>query len=270
MEIVKYEKPEVPEEWEYKKSVKKVKGFIYKWKNLSEEIARELWIAREVLSKEGRPKTGTKVPVLSWSKYCEDIGSQKRIVNRWLKKWYRSEYDEIESPDLPDDKYRVIYVDPPWKYSDGLMESYGSVKYHYPQMSIEELCELPIGDLVWKNAVLFLWVTAPLLEECFEVIRSWGFKYKTNIVWDKDSHNFGHYTSVRHEHLLICTKGSCTPDIDEKIGSVVKVKRSKKHSQKPEEFRDLIDKLYPNGKRIELFAREKVNGWDSWGRDEGI
>lgn len=269
MEIVKYEKPEVPEDWEYEKSVKKVKGFIYKWKNLSEEIARELWIAREVLSKEGRPKTGTKVPVLSWSQYCEDIGSQKQIVNRWLKKWYRSEHDEIESPELPENKYQVIYADPPWKYSDGLMESYGSVKYHYPQMSIEKLSELPVKDLLAKNAVLFLWVTSPLLEESFEVIKAWGFEYKASFVWDKISHNYGHYNSVRHEFLLICTKGSCLPESNELVDSVVSIKRTRKHSKKPDEFRQLIEKLYPSLKKIELFARDEVENWDSWGDEIG-
>ena len=168
-------------------------------------------------------------------------------------------------------KYRVIYADPPWSYGNsgviGETDNYGHVERHYPSMSIEELCALPVKDLAENDSVLFLWVTSPLLAECFPVITSWGFKYKTSFVWDKVKHNFGHYNSVRHEMLLICTRGSCTPDSDEKIDSVQTIERSEKHSEKPEEFRAIIDRLYPNGKRIELFSRKSADGWEGWGNE---
>ena len=88
MEIVKYNKPEIPEKWDCDKSIEKVKSFIYKWKNLTEEVAFELWIAREKLSSRYH-RDGTKVP--SWSQYCEDIGSSKQVINRWLKEWFEPE-----------------------------------------------------------------------------------------------------------------------------------------------------------------------------------
>ena len=102
--------------------------------------------------------------------------------------------------------------------------------------------ELPINDISAENAVLFLWVTSPIIEECFEVINSWGFKYKTSFVWDKVRHNMGHYNSVRHEFLLICTKGSYLPENKKLYDSVITMKRSNEHSEKPEEFRALIDR----------------------------
>ena len=105
-----------------------------------------------------------------------------------------------------------------------------------------------------------------LLEECFPLIKAWGFKYKTSMIWDKIKHNVGNYVSVRHELLLICTKGSCTPDIKKLDDSVYSEERTE-HSKKPLYFRSLIDKLYPNGNRIELFAREKAKGWDVWGNE---
>ena len=132
-------------------------------------------------------------------------------------------------------------------------------------MSIAELCALDIKGIVEDDAVLFLWVTSPLLAECWPVIEAWGFRYKTSFVWDKVRHNFGHYNSVRHELLLICTRGSCTPDDKTLHDSVVTIERTEKHSEKPEEFRKMIDELYPLGKRIELFARKKVEGWDAYG-----
>jgi N6-adenosine-specific RNA methylase IME4 len=104
------------------------------------------------------------------------------------------------------------------------------------------------------------------LKESFQVIDAWGFEYKTSFVWDKVKHNMGHYNSVRHEFLLVCTKGSCTPDVQKLFDSVQTIERTK-HSEKPEEFRKIIDTIYPNGKRIELFSRKKVDGWESFGNE---
>lgn len=169
-----------------------------------------------------------------------------------------------EAAALPDAKYRVIYADPPWKYGDQLTEDYGPVKFHYPAMTIKELCALPVRQLCETDAVLFMWVTSPLLYEAAPIIESWGFTYKTSFVWDKIKHNMGHYNSVRHEFLLICTRGSCTPDVKQLFDSVQSIERTK-HSAKPEEFRTIIDTLYPHGKRIELFARKPAENWDVWG-----
>jgi len=161
-------------------------------------------------------------------------------------------------------KYRIVYADPPWKYSNNMPEYFSEQADHYPLMAIEEICALPIKDIVEDNAVLFLWVTSPILEESFQVIKSWGFFYKSCFVWDKIKHNMGHYNSVRHEFLLIATRGSCLPDVPKLFDSVISIERTE-HSKKPEYFREIIDTIYPHGKRIELFARERVEGWDSYG-----
>ena len=164
-----------------------------------------------------------------------------------------------------DAKYRVVYADPPWAYGNRLADGYGAAENHYPTMSIEELSLLPVTEITDDNAVLFLWTTSPLLEESFAVIRAWGFKYKTSFVWDKIRHNMGHYNSVRHELLLVCTKGSCTPDVPKLFDSVVSVERTDKHSEKPEIFREMIDTLYTSGRKLELFARKTTPDWDTWG-----
>lgn len=164
-------------------------------------------------------------------------------------------------------KYQIIYADPPWKYNDKQNTKLlgGAIK-HYQTMTIKELCDLPIKELVDDNSVLFFWVTSPLLEECFPIIKSWGFKYKTSFVWDKIKHNMGHYNSVRHELLLIATRGSFTPQVRKLFDSVVSEERTE-HSRKPQIFRDIINTIYPNGNRIELFARTKTEGWDVWGNE---
>jgi N6-adenosine-specific RNA methylase IME4 len=179
-------------------------------------------------------------------------------------------------PFLETGTYRVFYADPPWRYGNsGVIndDNYGRAARHYPSMTIEALCALPVRERAAANAVLFLWVTSPLLAECFAVIEAWGFTYKALFVWDKVRHNFGHYNSVRQELLLICTRGSCTPDVPTQYDSVVSIERSARHSEKPEEFRTIIDGLYPpaprgdRNDRIELFARTSHPRWDTWGNE---
>jgi|GEM_PF-910822 len=173
----------------------------------------------------------------------------------------------IEAAHLPDAKYRVIYADPPWSYGNTMPAYFTEQAQHYRLMTLEEICALPIREMTQEDAVLFLWVTAPILMDALQVIGAWGFRYKTNIVWDKVKHNLGHYISVRHEHLLLCTRGSCLPDVNKLYDSVQVVERSDHHSEKPEAFRALIDTLYPNGRRLELFARVRVDGWDAYGNE---
>ena len=182
--------------------------------------------------------------------------------------------------ELPEGKYRVIYADPPWSYDDSgvitpeksrpdqAADPYGRAERHYPVMSIEDLCALPVQDHVTDDAVLFLWVTSPMVTECQPVIPAWGFKYKTLMVWDKVAHNYGHYVSVRQELLFICTRGSCTPDAPTPMpDSVVVERRSESHSEKPELFRKTIERLYPLGRRLELFGRREVEGWTVYGNE---
>ena len=184
----------------------------------------------------------------------------------------RMKRDEVKGKTaaLPDDKFVVIYADPPWEYSDGrtgdLMTATGAT-HHYPTMALSELKALNVPGLAADDSVLFLWATCPLLEDALELCRAWGFKYKAQFCWDKIKHNMGHYNSVRHELLLICTRGSCTPQNVKLFDSVQSIERTA-HSAKPEEFRAIIDTLYPVGNRIELFRRgDAPEGWQTWGNE---
>lgn len=187
-------------------------------------------------------------------------------TNKQRREKMKDKYDDIAFQ--VKDKYRVIYADPPWMYDKGkeLSDKYGDVSKHYPPMETEDICNLPVSELAMKDCVLFLWATAPKLPEALQVMKSWGFSYKTCVVWDKVKHNFGYYFSVRHELLLIGGVGSSTPDVSELHDSVITIERSEKHSEKPAYFRELITKMY-RGKKIELFAREKTDGWSVWGNE---
>lgn len=207
--------------------------------------------------------------IVSRSLVLEKVKAQKREELREQRD--NAIQDQIERPKTNNHvdifttgrKYRVIYADPPWSYNDKQnVEVLGGAEKHYLTMPLDDICKLPIP--AEDNSVLFIWVTSPMLEDSFKVINAWGFKYKTSFVWDKVAHNMGHYNSVRHEFLLICTRGSCTPDVAKLFDSVVSIERTE-HSRKPREFRDMIDTLYPIGNRLEMFAREAPEGWDVWG-----
>jgi len=165
----------------------------------------------------------------------------------------------------PSDKYRIVYADPPWSYSNTMPDYFGEQRDHYAVMPLADICALPVKDWVEGDAVLFLWATSPILEEAFQVVHAWGFEYKATFVWDKIKHVMGHYNSVRHELLLICTRGSCQPDEKQLIDSVQNIERAKDHSTKPVEFYDIIETLYTHGRRLEMFARSKREGWDAYG-----
>jgi site-specific DNA-methyltransferase (adenine-specific) len=168
-------------------------------------------------------------------------------------------------------KYQVIYADPPWYYNDKSKSHGGGAESHYPTMKIEELCKLNIPSA--DNSVLLLWVTYPQLEESFKVIKAWGFKYKTvAFTWVKTTLDnrilmgMGRYTRANAEICLLATKGKGCKRLNCSIKNTQLYPRQS-HSEKPSEFRDEIVKLFGDLPRIELFARQKVDGWDSIGFD---
>ena len=207
--------------------------------------------------------------------YQEIKKEEKKELQIEKKKEYEQRIETISVNEFKVDifdtkeKYRVIYADPPWSYNDKQdTPQLGGAAKHYATMSVAEICKLPINDISEKNSVLFLWVTSPLLEDAFTVIKSWGFKYKTSFVWDKVKHNMGHYNSVRHELLLIATKGSCTPDNKTLYDSVQSIERNDNHSEKPIEFLNIIDDLYNYGNKLEMFCRNiKKENWYGWGNE---
>src|SRR5262249_14628740 len=117
-------------------------------------------------------------------------------------------------------------------------------------------------------AVLFLFVPSPILKQAFQVIDAWGFEYKTAAVWRKtDGPGEGHYFRQQHEHLLLAIRGDMPPPhTNLRPVSVFDAPRGE-HSEKPNAAYELIERMYPNMPRIELFARRARPGWDRWGNE---
>lgn len=175
-------------------------------------------------------------------------------------------------------KYKIIYADPPWKYNDRRNKHTrfcGGAMAHYPVMDYREIAKIPVGGgLSGKDCVLFLWATFPMLKEALYVLEQWGFKYKTlGFSWIKTNKKngkpffgIGFYTKSNCEVCLIGVRGKTIKPITNKISSVI-ISPREEHSKKPDIVRDKIVELYGNLPRIELFAREKHNGWDAWGNE---
>ena len=190
-----------------------------------------------------------------------------RISKKFMEKRRDKRVEDLKATEFPEGKYRVIYADPPWDYKTGEnSKNTADPELQYPVMSLEAICDLPVKEIADENAVLFLWTTSYHIFESKAVLDAWGFEYKSMFIWDKVKHNMGCYNSVRHELLLIATKGSCTPDNVELIDSVQSIERTR-HSEKPEEFRKIIETLYKYGNKVECFARKQTEGWDAYGNE---
>lgn len=170
-------------------------------------------------------------------------------------------------------KYQIIYADPPWSYNDKMKGHSFSLDHEYKTMNLEDIKNLPIKDISEDDCVLFMWATNPLLPEALEVIKAWGFKYKTvAFCWVKKSingkqiHNLGKWTMGGVEVCLLATKGRPQRKV-KNIKQTFEAIRTK-HSKKPFQVRDFITDLMGEDRtKIELFAREKTISWDVWGNE---
>lgn len=183
---------------------------------------------------------------------------------------------------FPNKKYQVIYADPPWEYrqSGSKTNSRGMAKQHYPTMSTQEICNMPIHRIKTDKSILFMWATFPNIGEALKVIDAWGFEYKTAaFVWVKKNKqsdtNFwgmGAYTRANAEICLIAiSKNTKAKDmvLRHDIHQIIEMP-IEKHSKKPDVVRQKIVDLVGDLPRIELFARQEVEGWDCWGNEVNL
>ena len=185
-------------------------------------------------------------------------------------------------PELPHTKYEVIYADPPWDYGGKMQYDKTSIKtenidferdifissatFKYPTLKLKELMRLDIPSIADENCIMFMWTTGPQLENAVKLGTVWGFEYKTvAFVWDKMVHNPGRYTLSQTEFVLAFKKGKFpTPRGARNVRQLLSIHRGE-HSEKPVEVIDGITKMFPQQKKIELFARKNYIGWDNWG-----
>lgn len=165
-------------------------------------------------------------------------------------------------------KYTTIYADPPWMESGGGKIKRGADR-HYPLMKTKDIAVLPVAGLAAENAHLYLWATNNFLHDAMHVMEAWGFRYVTTITWGKDRFGLGQYFRGMTEHLLFGVRGRLpykTIDGKRVQGRTLILADKGKHSEKPEAARRMIE-LVSYAPRIELFARQRFEGWDAWGNE---
>ena len=189
-------------------------------------------------------------------------------------------------------KYQIIYADPPWEYKNkrrflnkqmqkNVTEPINQGACRYQPMSIEQIKQINVKNITSNNCILFLWTTTPYLEKAFSIINTWGFIYKSiGFIWLKtwrgkvkktlefymnSVYGMNYYTKLQFEICLLGTKGSVTPISHSVSGQIIREREE--HSKKPDETRDRIIKLVGDLPRIEMFARQKTEGWDVWGNE---
>lgn len=169
--------------------------------------------------------------------------------------------------------YRIIYADPPWEWKARSPKGEGrSARNHYDLMTLQQIKELPVASIADDDSVLFLWAIDPMLEEAFDVIKAWGFTYKTvGFYWMKTNNQpdsyftgMGYYTRANPEQCLLATRGNGLVRISKSIKKLV-ISQRMRHSQKPDEVAQRIEELYGDVSRVELFARRQRPGWNVWG-----
>ena len=172
---------------------------------------------------------------------------------------------------FPNKKYNIIYADPAWKYWMGGNKR--SAIQHYNCMSIDDIYNLPINTISDNDCILFIWVIDPMLPEAMEVIKRWGFKYKTvAFTWVKKKKKsdgyftgLGYWTRANPEMCLLATKGK-PKRLSKSVRQLI-ISKLQEHSKKPDDIRNRIVELCGDLPRIELFARQRTEGWDCWGNE---
>ncbi len=199
----------------------------------------------------------------------------RRTVRNGLPEFY---------PDFPEKKYDIIYADPPWDYGGKLQFDKSSksadkidlnknifisaANFKYPTVKTKDLKKMPLHEIAKDDCLLFMWITNPHLAQGIDLGKAWGFDYKTvAFVWDKMVHNPGQYTMSYCELCLVFKRGRIPqPRGARNIKQLVRVPRTQ-HSEKPLRVLEDIGKMFPTQNKIELFARNNLEGWDVWGLD---
>lgn len=172
--------------------------------------------------------------------------------------------------------YSTILADPPWRFINrtGKMAPEHRRLLRYPTLTVEEICEIPVAQVAAPNAHLYLWVPNALVADGLEVMRHWGFTYKSNLVWYKtrkdggpDGRGVGFYFRNVTELILFGTRGHMRTLQPGRTQTNILISQKREHSRKPDEIYSLVERCSPKP-YLELFARFRRPGWDQWGNED--
>lgn len=235
---------------------------VRRWQEISRIPAPKVEKYIEEAKAEGRDLTAAGL--------LKDLGAEQREKAR------RRKVAELGKPSLTSTgrRFAVLLADPPWPYETGTTDDSRRIENQYPTMTLAQICALEVPAVSKDNAVLFLWSPAPKLDEAMQVIRAWGYTYRTHAVWDKERIGMGYFFRSRHENLLVAERGSFPRPPPPARADSIFVERRTEHSSKPKLAREIIDAMYPEIPKLELFARGVLpDGWHGFGNEyisEGV
>lgn len=231
-----------------------------------DRVAGYTGVGRTTLAKIG---TVIEAAVRDPERYAPLVAEMDKSgrVNGVFKKLKTAEAAQVirsEPQPLPTGPFRVIVADPPWPYESRAADPTHRAANPYPDMTLEDICNLPVEPMAAEESVLWLWTTNAFLRESFLVVRAWGYQYKTCLTWAKDRMGTGDWLRGQTEHCLMAVRGR--PVVTLTNQTTLLRGPMREHSRKPDEFYAMVDALCP-GSKLEMFSREPREGWVAWGAE---
>ena len=164
--------------------------------------------------------------------------------------------------------FDIIVMDPPWHFASNSAAKPGrNARRHYPTMRDDELRALAVPDLAARPCLLFMWTTSPMLRRAITIPETWGFRYVSDLVWPKQRIGTGYWSRNQHETVLIYKLGRFPWPGRAPFKSSLISGAQREHSRKPDSLQDQIDAVWPDARKLEMFARQQRSGWTAWGNE---
>lgn len=224
-----------------------------------DNIARYIGVGRTTIERAEAVVEAAEQEPEAFGHLVDQMDRSGKVAGAFRRLTVLKQAKELDAapPPLPTGPFQVIVVDPPWRYTTGN-------DLPYPTMTIEQIKAMPVLDLADDDAILWLWTTNAHLRLAFDVVDAWGFEYKALLTWVKDRMGTGEWLRGQTEHCLLASRGE--PVFIHGTHSTVLEAARREHSRKPDEFYTLVEKTCAGGK-LELFSRERRNGWRGYGND---
>lgn len=227
----------------------------------AEQAGKLVGVNRQYIHEAKKMSDEESKNILSGKQKFAKVVKEHKMADR--KEKIAVQVEEIKKliPPTGEKKYGVIVIDPPWKNILEYDPNGARGAADYPQMENEEIAKIKIPSE--DNCVLFLWTIDYYLHDALHIIDRWGFDRKTTLIWVKDKFGLGRFLRNQHEYCFVCIKGK--PMFSGESTSTILNAPRGKHSEKPNEFYTLVEKICPDPRRLDYFARKKRNGWDVYG-----
>jgi N6-adenosine-specific RNA methylase IME4 len=224
-----------------------------------DKIARYLGVGRTTIERAEAVVEAAEEEPEEYGHLIEQMDRSGKIAGAYRRLEVLRQAKELNEspPEFPAGPFHVIVADPPWEYESGN-------GLPYPTMPLEDIKSMPVRDIADENSVLWLWTTNAHLRVAFDVVEAWGFQYKTLLTWVKDRMGTGEWLRGQTEHCLLAVRGKPL-FLHGNQTSVLQAAR-REHSRKPEEFYAIVEATSP-GCKLELFGRQKRNGWMAFGNN---